>query len=280
MMLPTKMETSPYDDVVFLGHALQVGETQRYQCPKCHGGQSSEASFAISKSLYGRIHYCCFRAKCQWRGTISAGVHVGDRIELPFAKRLRIFDRPTEELTSDQIAWYREKFGLSPDSDVRWCDSTQSYAYKVFGPNGQRRGWQLRDYRPGATLRANNYVERDEPFISWYFPDKPEIGGVVIVEDIPSARKVSSCGIASVALLGGAIDYERAYEIAALAENFVILALDRGTLPKQIEYRQRYECLWGSVEIWQLQEDLKYVNRKRIREAIYDGKSDFVGLLI
>ncbi len=89
---------------------------------------------------------------------------------------------------------------------------------------------------------------------------------------------MASCGISCCSLLGTNLDFERAYEIAERCENFVILALDRGTLPKSIEYRNRYEALWGSVEIWQLDKDLKEVTRKRINEALYDGKSDFISV--
>lgn len=275
-----KQERSPYDEVQFLAQELAMGQTKRYRCPKCNGGQSGESSFAISKSFQGRVFYCCFRAKCSWRGTIFSGLVTGDKIALPFAKLQRRFDRPTEELDQHQLTWYREKFGLSPDSGVCYCPSKDMYAYKVYGPDAQIRGWQLRDYTPGAVIKADNYLHRDEPFISWYWPKETLLGGVVVVEDIPSARKVASCGVAAVALLGTSIDYERAYEIAAYSESFVILALDRGTLMKAIEYRQRYEILWGSVEIWQLKEDLKDVKRTRIREALYDGKSDFVSVCI
>jgi len=276
ILLEHKTTKNPYDEVSLLGADIPVGSTCRFVCPKCAGGQSKEVCFAISQSVPGRLHFICFRAKCSWRGTISAGQVVGNRIELPFDKKLRHFTRPVEELNAIQTQWYRDKFGLSPDDGVAWCDSLGMYAYKVFGPEGQLRGWQLRDFRPGCQVKASNYLHRDEPFISWYYPDKPIIGGVIVVEDIPSARKVASCGIAACALLGTNLDFERAYEIAEQCENFVILALDRGTLPKCIEYRQRYETLWGSVEIWQLDEDLKYVTRKRINEALYDGKSDFI----
>lgn len=278
MMMPMRTTVrNPYDEVQVMAETVPLGCTTRFMCPKCAGGVSREkGTFAVSRTDGGRVYFCCFRAKCCWRGTITSGL-VSQVAAAPISK-IRLFTRPTEELTSEQLVWYRTKFGLSPDHGVRFCPSSGMFAYKVYGPDNQVRGWQLRDYNPGVTVKALNYLHRDEPFISWYFPRKPIIGGVVVVEDIPSARKVASCGVAACALLGTAIDFERAYEIASLAENFVILALDRGMLAKQIEYRQKYEALWGSVEIWQLQEDLKYVNRKRIMEALYDGKSDFISV--
>jgi hypothetical protein len=271
-------QTNPIDEVTALAVTVKEGNTLRVTCPKCCGGVSQEKnSLAISKGTAGKVFFKCFRAKCNWGGSVQSGNPLGAN---PSAQtRLpRIFDRPVEELNDLQIQWYREKFSVSPDKDTVYCPSKDMYAFKVFGPNGETRGWHLRSFVPGAAVRALNYNQREESFISWYLPKQQEIGGVVVVEDIPSARKVSSCGITSVALLGCSIDFERAYEIAGKCENFVILALDRGTLAHQIAYRQRYEPLWGSVEIWQLQEDLKYVDRTRIREAIFDGKSDFISV--
>lgn len=276
-MMLLRHQTNPIDEVVALAATLPEGYTTRGICPKCAGGQSRESSLAVSKGTSGRTFYKCFRAKCNWGGTIQSGISIADKIVLP-SKLIRVFDRPVEQLDEQQVRWYREKFGVSPDKDTSYCPDIDMYAYKVYGPDGETRGYHLRSYVSGAAVRALNYNHRDAPFISWYSPKEPQIGGVVIVEDIPSARKVSTCGITSVALLGCSLDFERAYEIASKCEGFVILALDRGTLPIQISYRQKYEPLWGSVEIWQLQEDLKYVDRTRIKEALFNGKSDFISV--
>lgn len=269
--------TTLKDEVAALGAALPDGGTYRGICPKCGGGTSKEASFAISR-LKERVFYRCFRAKCHWGGTLIEGCYWSDKIDLPFPKNLRLFQRPYDDLDEPQIEWFRTQFGISPDNRTFWVPSMDVYAYKVVGPDEQHRGWQLRNYLPGALIKNDNYVHRDEPFISWYRPKEVLLGGVVVVEDIPSARKVAACGVASVALLGTSVDYERAYEIAEQCEGFVILALDRGMMQTMVGYRQRYEALWGSVEIWQLQEDLKYVARNRIKEAIFNGKSDFISL--
>lgn len=277
MMKPME-KTLPHEQVSVLAATLEPGATLRTACPKCFGGQSGEKSFSVTRTEEGRVIYKCFRAKCSWGGKILSGSSVTDRTALPFYARRSCFDRPIEALDDNQVRWYREKFGVSPDKDISYCPSRDMYAYRIKGPNGQLRGWQLRSYVEGATLRAQNYVHMDEPFISWHFAKRPLLGGVVVVEDIPSARKASSCGVSSVALLGTAIDFERAYEIASLCENFVIVALDRGMLGQAIKYRQMYEPVWGSVEIWQLNEDLKYVDTKRIKEALLDGKSDFISV--
>lgn len=277
--MKTTSQRMPHDEVVLVGATLKPGWTVRVICPKCGGGTQRETSCAVSKDSKGVVFFKCFRAKCNWGGTISQGLTVADVEALKVKRtRIRTLNDPIEPLDAIQVLWYREKFGVSPDKDTYYCSTKDMYAYKVRGPDGQTRGWQLRSYVPGVTVRALNYIERDEPFMAWYFPKLPEIGGVIIVEDIPSARKCATCGIASVALLGNSIDFERAYEIAGKCENFAIIALDRGTLMQAISFRQMYESLWGSVEIWQLQEDLKYVARTRIREAIFDGKSDFISL--
>lgn len=272
----TNPQTNLIDEVTALGSTLAVDQTYRTTCLKCGGGASKERSFSITRTSQSRILYKCFRATCGWGGTIVGGIDWSKEIVLPFEKRLRTLSAPVDKLDENQVRWFRDRFGISPDADTGYCDSKDMYAYKVRGPNQQHRGWQLRSYVPGRSLRADNYIIRDEPFVSWYFPKDKELGGVIVVEDIPSARKVATCGIASVALLGCSIDFERAYEIGANNEGFTILALDRGTLAQALGYKTKYEALWGSVEVWQLDKDLKDVTRQRIRRALYDGATDFI----
>lgn len=264
------------DEVEAIGSALAPNRTLRTVCPCCGGGSTKESSFCITRTAQGRLLYKCFRATCHWRGSLIDGAIANPEPAVPFSRRLREFRASVSELTDNQLEWFRQRFGLGPDPDTLYCDSKDMYAYRVRGPDRQLRGWQLRAYHAGAPLRADNYVMRDEPFMSWYFPKDKEIGAVVVVEDIPSARKVALCGVAAVAMLGSSLDYERAYEIGDHSEGFTILAMDRGTLPQALNYRDKYEAIWGTTEIWQLDKDLKDVSRKRIREALYDGKSDFI----
>jgi len=265
------------EEVELLASTLSKGTTYRGICPRCGGGQSKENSFAVSKSTSGSLYFKCFRAKCQWQGTLRGGVITAENITAPH-HATRLMDRPVEALDENQVRWFREKFGISPDEHVYWVPSKDMYAFKILGPLGQHRGWQLRSFQPTSLIKCTNYNHRAEPFMHWFFPQKAEMGGVVVVEDYISARKVSLCGVAACCLNGTHIDFERAYEIAGYCEDFVVLALDRGTMPQMITYRQRYEPLFGSTEIWQLDLDLKYVSRKRIREALYDGKSDFISV--
>lgn len=272
----TNGRVNPYDEVAALADMLGKGETRRFICPKCSGGYSHEQSFCVTHTDIGRIFYCCFRASCRWKGTLLSGRFVGGGIELPYNKKIRKLERPLDELNEDQLQWWRKEFGMSPDCRTLYCDSREMFAYKVLGPFEEHRGWQLRTHF--GEKKCDNYVHRDGPFISWYKAEKRVFGGVVIVEDPVSARKVSICGVDACALLGTSLDYERAYEIGENSNGFVIIALDRGTISTAISYRQRYECLWGSVEIWALDKDLKYVDKRRIAQGLYEGKSDFISV--
>lgn len=265
------------DEVELTAETMTNDSTYRGTCPKCGGGASKERSFSISKDAKGSVFFQCWRATCQYRGKTQRSNPLGTprQDESP---RPRLFTHPVDKLSDNQILFYRQKFGMSPGSEISWCGAMDRWAYKVFGPDGQTRGYVLRAHHPKAgQLKSLNYVHlRDEPFIGWYTAPQPWVGGVVVVEDMDSARKVSINGISSVALNGCAIDYDRAYEIGRMSEGFVCLALDRGTMKQALEYRQRYETLWGNVEIWQLDQDLKYVPSQRIREAIFGGKTDFI----
>jgi hypothetical protein len=282
--IPTTRTTTS-SEVALIAEGLNDDDSSRGICPKCKGGQSKEHSFSISRGKGGLCFYYCFRATCNYSGTLLLGTRNGTGQatyggKTARARTTRIFTRPIEEVTDDQVLWFESQFGFRPSIDVLWCPSLERYAWRVFGPQGQNRGWVLRSYCDTPGPKSLAYPHRDEPFISWSFPEGggPKFGGTVIVEDLASARKVSDAGITAVALLGTHIDYERAYEIRKYSDGPIHLALDRGTMGLMVKYRAKFASVWGHCTIWQLDKDLKFVSRTRIREAIENGFTDFISL--
>jgi len=264
-------------EVELWADGLASGESSRGVCPKCLGGSSGEKSFLCSRSTSGIAHFICFRASCGYRGTVDLVLGPGST---PVPKKTHRMMRGLETLDKHQVKWYREKFDINPGTEVYWCPSVSRYAYRVYGPTGGHRGWILRDFNGyGQGAKSLAYKEKeDEPFIGWFDGSKPgDFHPVIVVEDIVSARKVSDAGFKSVSLNGAnALGFEEIYEIRAETPS-IIIALDRGMLPLSIRYRSKYEILFDDIVIWQLDKDLKYVDRTRIREGVINGRADFIG---
>lgn len=266
--------------VALLIQELGKEETRRDVCPVCKGGTSGEKSFVYSRDDRGVGHYICFRATCSIRGTIYSTPEHGsvERVK----RRKYEMNRDLVTLSSDQTYFFREKFDINPGSDILYAPQTGMFMHRICGPMGQHRGWQGRDYLKLSSIRALGYPNTDDPWQAWYSPSHaeeqiPVPNGTlaIVVEDCLSARKVSDSGFDSVALLGTNLNYDKVYEIADCCRN-VILALDRGTLPLMIKHRQLYGSLFDTIKIWSLDQDLKYVSRKRIREGVFDDRTDFI----
>jgi hypothetical protein len=260
--------------VELLTQTLGKGESIRTICPKCGGGSSAEKSFLCSRDGGGMVFYKCFRASCDYRGKAVLGAPESGME--PRQRKLHSFTREIKPLSPDQIVWWRHKFGINPDNDVYWCPSLDRDAIRVYGPEGQHRGWVLRDWTKMGQPKTIGYPERDEPFIGWYPTGSTHPGGpVVVVEDLISARKVCDAGFTAVALNGTTMNWEIAFEIRE-THPFIELALDKGTMNLMIGYKDRFSTLFDGIRIWSLDKDLKYVSRERIRKAMVDGQINFL----
>jgi hypothetical protein len=266
MNLKTKIE--------LMAQTLQKEESVRTICPKCSGGSSAEKSFLCSRSSGGIVFYKCFRASCGYRGKVVLGPL--EEGLTPKSRKLHSFTRELKTLSPDMVVWWRAKFGINPGNDVYWCPSLARDAIRVYGPEGQHRGWVLRDWTGQSEPKTIAYPERDEPFVGWYPTDSTHPGGtVVVVEDLISARKVCDAGFTSVALNGTTLNWEIAFEIREMHSG-IELALDKGTMPQMIGYKNKFGTLFDEITIWSLDKDLKYVSRERIRKAVVDRKINFL----
>jgi hypothetical protein len=182
-------------------------------------------------------------------------------------------------LSGDQRLFFARNYGLGDLRGVLWCPSLSRYVFRVYGPHGETRGWTARDLTGDLTPKCISYPNlKHATFISWYRTAAQEADNVVVVEDQLSAMKVREAGYSSVALLGVALNADRAWEIAEHSTK-VMLALDRGTMPLMTKYAAEFGGLWGAVEIWSLDKDLKYVSNERIKKAVEGGKIDFISYI-
>lgn len=263
--------TPEWKACLLIGESLGKDEgTLKEICPKCGGGDSRDKAFTISRDSAGYLYWRCFRASCGYRGSTgggSKGKRTASREASPLTDKL-------VPLVEDQIDYFSDEYGVDEyANNIYWCPEREAYAFNVRNPLGSTLGHQLRWY-DGRKPKSLSYpVSRTQPFMASYV--RPGAKSVVVVEDSLSALKVRSSGVTAVALLGTHIDYERAYELRTVSDN-LILALDKGTLPLALSYRDKFGDLFTSVTVWSLDKDLKYVTKERIYKALVHGDTDFI----
>ena len=47
-------------------------------------------------------------------------------------------------------------------------------------------------------------------------------------------------------------------------------------MPLMVQYKKQFESIFDNVVIWSLDEDLKYVTKDRIVQAVLDGRNNFM----
>lgn len=254
---------------------LSPEEQGRTLCPRCKGGNSKEKSLGVIRTETGLILWNCFRAKCGFKGLHSLGAYQKD--EVIKTKPSRPFLGMLETLSGEHFDYFKKTYGLWPASlsqTVRWAPEEGRFSFGVLSPENRYRGTILRSFS-GARPKALTYKERtEEPWQAWY--GKGEV--IVIVEDQLSAMKVGQAGGVGVALLGTSLNYSMVKEIADMTfeEIPTFIALDRGTMPLMLKYKNKYDSLFRQpLVVWKLEKDLKYESDESIKEALFGGKTDF-----
>jgi hypothetical protein len=279
--------------------ALQPGGRARIRCPECGGSDSDKASLSMFRRLDGQVVYKCFRATCSARGAIRLGhtdMDGHDRL-MPIEQAINPFTGESGNLPGDIRKKMIEKYGLSnwivDETELDW--TTQfggSLVSPVYGPvwdttQQVRRGVVVRPF-PGSVGYPKTINHREvalAPFIGYFagrnfsYIKRPK--RVIVVEDFISAMKVADAinptdaDICVAALNGSSISKLAAWELADVER--IDLALDKDAFPAAVKYKILHGPIWNEVVVWRLEKDLKYVPQERIREALYAGKSDFVG---
>lgn len=250
-------------DIKLEASDLELGENKRVLCPACNGGQSQELSLSITLGEDAVLRWQCFRAKCDLGSGSNAQSHVAVQ-STPLVKVRKKFEGQVTDLNEFYRDWIREQWGIE-DPDHWWY--TNEYggriAMSIRSPKFVHRGWVLRDITGNASTKALTYIDQDEEGLSWY--KTTPYAATVVVEDIPSAVRASTCGVNAVALLGTGVGVDRAIEIAENARNGIIMALDNDAIDLSFRWAKKYTLLWGSVSVLPLSKDMKDMDQEELQ---------------
>jgi hypothetical protein len=264
-------------EILLMATECPPGHNIKRVCPRCRGGLSREESLSLTVTERNEVKWICFRASCEFKGSKAHGAPV---VGAPISRKRPVsFTGDLSMLTTAQEKTFHFMYGLTSSTLkrawVHYAETEDRYSFAVVGPTGKVRGTILRSFGvKGPKPKAMTYkTEVEEPFIGWYGKGRQ----VVVVEDILSALKVSQAGARGVALNGTHLTLDMAREIADFADPPVVLALDKGTMPLQVVYRNKYDTVWDGTKIWQLDRDLKYETEESIKEALRGEKTSFCG---
>lgn len=259
---------SLHDEIRLLALELGEGEGAYTDCPSC----GRKGKFSILMSDDGVIYHC-FRASCS--------LHDGGKLSTKGSARLVRTRQPrrkqkftpfTGELCYLDDEWkeyLRTKIGFASyhlsASGVMFAPEEHRVAFPIYNPMGRRRGWSLRSYSAGVTAKVLTRMDNDEPHLSWYMT-RPEEGGVLVVEDIPSAVRASAYTNA-VALCGTGCNYDYASEIAAHTRA-VTWALDADATAEAILLHRKYSLMFTASGVLTLPKDLKDFEESELKEFL------------
>lgn len=234
---------------------MLVGETRRIVCPFCN---AKEKAMSITIDDDGSVLFHCFRAKCGAGGKITGEFNPKD-IRPNKVSRAAQSDRriAASLLTQDDYNRIEGAWGLTKEEVdyAQWHQSDDPrYIYMpVLSWYGVHRGVQLR-HKPWLGVRAGGTKALTEayeqPCTSWYHRNASGPRGrdprtVVVVEDIPSAVRVSRVAT-GLAVLGSGLSDEALQEIHMLCsrdEYKIVFALDRDATRNAFKAQQRFAAI-------------------------------------
>lgn len=273
------------------GAMLSQDDTARnLVCPFCHGGQSGEATFSITRAEYGLV-YNCYRSTCdKGRGFVPMnGVLLQPR---PVARQddgLRPYTGAYRPIDDRDRTYFDSRFGLSviPEFSIG-VNERDEYVFEVRDPLSRVRGYVVRtkpwlwagENDPSVVRYSNGWskdsskskllMHQQGPTQSWYFPTfmsrcAPEI---VIVEDQISAMKVAQAGFVSVANLGTFIDERKVREIAVQRPRLVVIAFDNDASSTALKMARKWGLAFPAIRVALLERDIKDTDPNDVREAL------------
>lgn len=252
-------------DVTFIASELEPGETTRVLCPRCDGGSSREKSLTITLDWDGGLVWNCFRDSCTEKGR-SGGTYIpstttqSDRV-------VKKFEGTTVPLSDVRLDKIHTKWGITNPPYWYWTpDYGGRIAMSVRSPKYLHRGWVLRDLRGVAKAKALTYMDKDEVMLSWYKVQKD--APTVVVEDIPSAVRVSMFGVNAVALLGTIVNMDKADELARYAPRPIVIALDQDATAKAFQIARKYGLVWDHYRVLPLEKDFKDMTDTEVQNKL------------
>ena len=263
-------------DILLTAEGLDPrGESTRVVCPRCGGGSTKEKSLSITREPSGLVLWQCFRDGCTEHGAsggegtrrLSAAASTSKNRRTP--NKVRPYRGSLERLTESQLDFLANKIGwIGPHIDIArplWAEEECRYAFPIFAPMGDRRGYVLRSYDPGQDVKALTRMDRSEPHMSWYRYNGPD-NLLLIVEDIPSAVRAARY-VNSLALCGTGVGPEYAGEISAYYKN-VVWALDEDALATAMKLHRKYAMWFDSSRVLPLTKDIKDLEEEEVQELL------------
>lgn len=194
-----------------------------FDCPEC-GGKNKLMVGAFDDGGY---HYRCLRAACGTSGGIAADNRLGvlQATKTRETSTQRLYDGYTTrrdwnpEFSSCPVGV------LTDEEQSHLCNGylhdEQRYVFPIFAPDQAERGYVARaakDYAlmVGQPKALTRMYRDDEPRLSWYGTEDLLIGKnktIFIVEDQPSACRLSFYGVTAVAIMGTGIGNRELAEI-------------------------------------------------------------------
>lgn len=252
-------------DVHIIASNLEPGETTRELCPRCGGGSTKEKTLTVTLDYDGGLLWNCFRDRCDERG--RTGGTTLPRETVAREKVVKRFEGQTSPLSDFHLERIRKKWGITEPPYWYWTgDYGGRIAMSVRSPKYMHRGWVLRDLRGVARAKALTYMEPEEIQQSWYKVNRN--APTVVVEDIPSAVRVSMHSVNAVALLGTIINVEKATELAIYASRPIVIALDQDATVKAFQIARKYGLMWDEYRVLPLEKDFKDMTDEQIQQKL------------
>lgn len=258
---------SSWNEIKLLAVGLVEGQTAPgLICPRCRGGRDSEKSFSITVDN-GELVWFCHRASCHYTGRCGEGWFTAYSTDKSPKGRetINLFQEDTVALSEAQLAYFHEKYGLTPEelggAGFVYVPDLKQVCMPVRDLKNRRRGVVLRNF---STKKIRQIQEQDGAWMAWYSGNKEKC--ILIMEDQLSALKCSRY-YKSGALLGTSLGGEKASEIASesVSGAEVYLLLDPDAYDKALGYWMRWDGIIPRLRAVRCTRDPKYWDDAEIR---------------
>lgn len=240
-------------EAMMIAETLADGDTVRTDCPACE-----HKTYTVTR-LPGTVFWNCFRNSCSIAGVAHA--HALPRTEHVRAKtKVRHFQGELRNLTEFEVQYFEDRFFLPASltrANIRaTVHMPDRWAIRINSPDRKQRGLLLRGEFGGNGKKADVYMEKDEPVMSWYGYSAADLP-LVVVEDQISALRVSAEGGTAAALIGTSLSLEKVAEIQRENPSEVIFALDRDATSKSFEHARKWGQAFRKSRVVILDRDIK-----------------------
>jgi hypothetical protein len=278
------------NEIELEAHNLDIGESvSDLLCPFCHGGQSGERKFSITRTDSGLV-YNCFRASCfdgrgfvATKGALPPGL---PKKEGNKSKWKGPYTGTFEPLEEKDIAYFKRRFDLDISSNsFLGVNSSNLYVMEVRTMDGYVRGYAVRrgcwtvrsdtdPVCPRTALKTDPKTKvflsnADDVSLSWHLPQRSrDAGRLFVVEDQVSAAKVAQSGYVGVALMGAYLGEDKVKEISKWHPKEVTIALDADATGEAFKAVRKWGLAFPKTKVLVLRQDIKDMTKAAVQELL------------